>query len=72
MSSQLPGTPEVADPGPRDEEPIHVNWKSWKFSKPKDLQMSPDFACWAVFDIDKTSQDSKAMSPVCEQVDMRV
>ena len=34
--------------------------------------MSPDFACWAVFDIDKTSQDSKAMSPVCEQVDMRV
>ena len=32
--------------------------------------MSPDFACWAVFDIDKMSQDSKTMSPVCEQVDM--
>lgn len=28
--------------------------------------MSPDFAC-CLLDIDKTSQDSKAMSPVCEQ-----
>lgn len=31
--------------------------------------MSPDFAC-CLLDIDKTSQDSKAMSPVCEQVDI--
>lgn len=76
--SQLPGTqrcqtqdPEVSAGNP-EVRAVYVKQKSWEFSKPKDLQMSPDFAC-CLLDIDKAVPGQQGHeSPACEQVDIVV